>query len=270
MEKSHIDRSVAKFPGDIPPLFPKHLPGLSGVHVFFTTRHPGVSQGGHAGFNLGDHVGDRPERVVENRRRLMELLGAPAQRLCLLRQVHGDQVCLPADEPPEGDALVTDVPGWVLGILVADCAPVLLVDPLARVIGAAHAGWRGAVGGVVPACMAAMERLGARRQRIVAVVGPCIGPTAFMVGQDVWERFLQVRDDYQVHFTVASESGRFLLDLPGFLRRQMCDEGLVRDRIHHVDLCTFSQENLFFSHRRSSQCGEGPCGRQMGGIFLAP
>ncbi|MBF0153577.1 MAG: peptidoglycan editing factor PgeF [Magnetococcales bacterium] len=273
MKKEHDDRSATKFPGDIPLLPMNPVPQLEGVRFFFTTRQHGVSQGGYASLNLADHVGDDIELVRQNRQRLMNFLQMPIEHLCLVRQVHGIQVHLQGESPPlpppEGDALVTDQPGRVLGILTADCAPVLLADPVARVIGAAHAGWRGAIAGVVPSTLEAMASLGAKRERLVAVTGPCIGPAAFVVGPDVWERFLQVSAGYRDHFAAASETGRFLLDLPGFLKRQLLDNGLVPDRIHHAHLCTFSQERLFFSHRRSSRRGEGPCGRQMAGIFLA-
>ncbi|MBF0177563.1 MAG: peptidoglycan editing factor PgeF [Magnetococcales bacterium] len=273
MKSDHHDRSAKILPGDIPLLPMNPLPHMQGVRFFFTTRPHGVSQGSYDSLNLADHVGDHPESVRRNRQRLMRLLDLPDERLCLLRQVHGTRVHLTSDvhptPPPEGDALVTDQPDLVLGILTADCAPVLLADPVARVIGAAHAGWRGAVAGIITTCLEAMCRLGAQRHRVVAVIGPCIGPSTFVVGPDVWEQFLRVSVDHRIHFANAPETGRYLLDLPGFLKCQLSDNGLVPDRIHHADLCTFRQEKLFFSHRRSTQRGETACGRQMAGILLA-
>ncbi len=250
------------------------MPPLPGVGFFLTTRRHGYSQGGYAGLNLADHVGDDPATVMRNRHHLMAVLGMADARLCLLRQVHGVEVRDPANTPPgaiapEGDALVTDRPGLVLGILVADCAPLLFADVAARVIGAAHAGWRGAIAGVVPATLQAMVTRGARREQITTIIGPCIGREVFVVGPEVRERFLQESARYQDHFVEARETGRFLLDLPGFLRRQLVDNGLVSDRIHHAHACTFSREELFFSHRRATLRGGEPCGRQMGGIYLA-
>ncbi|MBF0624234.1 MAG: peptidoglycan editing factor PgeF [Magnetococcales bacterium] len=244
-----------------------------GVDLVVTTRRGGVSQGGYASLNLGAHVGDDPLRVAENRRRLMATLGLPAHSLRLANQVHGTTVLtvtgqnLP-DPPPDGDALVTREPGLLLGILTADCAPVLLADARARVVGAAHAGWRGALAGVIPACQAAMIGLGARIDQLQAWIGPCIGPEAFQVGGEVREQFLLSDIGNGVHFLPDPEPGRFRLDLAGFLRQQLITGGVAPDRIAHVNTCTFKHEADFFSHRRSSILGAGPCGRQLSAIRL--
>lgn len=264
----------------LPLFFDPLPPDPPGVRRFFTQRLGGVSSGSLASLNLGQKVGDTPENVAENRRRLMSALGLPPERLCLVQQVHEAEtrrVEAPSlAPPPEGDALVTDRPGLVLGILTADCAPVLLADPQARVIGAAHAGWRGAVGGILESALHAMERLGAQRERILALTGPCIRQEAFEVGPEVRAQFLAQAEENLAFFrqktpvapVSAGHGEKYLLDLAGYIQHRLHLGGLRREHIHDTMRCTFTEEARFFSHRRSTRQGDAPCGRQLGGLLL--
>lgn len=242
---------------------------LTGVRPFFTTRRGGVSEGRYASCNLGSHVGDDPARVAANRERVMAALGLPAHGLCLLDQVHGREVVVArgAGPLPKADAVVTDQPGLVIGVMTADCLPVVLMDPAARVIGAAHAGWQGARQGVVMACVEVMETLGARRERIIALLGPCIQQERYVVGGEFVAHFppTEGRNFLAPH---GDENGKFTLDIPGYVANALHAGGLARDHIVDLRLCTHEHEGLFFSHRRSSQRQEAPCGRQMGGVVL--
>ena len=184
------------------------LADLPGLRHAFLTRQGGVSAGPFASLNLGQRSGDDPANIATNRQRAAALLGGTADRLVTARQVHS-ATCLAVtepwapDAPPEADALATDRPGLLLGVLTADCAPVLLADPEARVVGAAHAGWRGALSGIVEATVATMRRLGADPQRIRAAVGPCIARESYEVGPEFEQRFLAEDPDSARHFTPA-------------------------------------------------------------------
>lgn len=243
------------------------LPGIR--HAFFT-REGGVSEGIYASLNggLGSH--DRPAHVAENRRRMADRLGATA--LASLHQVHSaDAVTVdaafPAEARPKADGMATRVPGVALGILTADCGPILFADAEARVVGAAHAGWKGALGGVADATLDAMEALGARRDRIVAVLGPTIGREAYEVGPEFKARFVAA-DPGHAHYFAASpgrpDHARF--DLPAFVadRLRRAGVGTVVD----LGLCTYSDPDRFFSYRRTTHRGEPDYGRQIAAIVL--
>lgn len=240
-------------------------------HAFFT-REGGVSTGIYASLNCGPGSGDDPAAVAANRARAMAMLDQPAAALCTLSQIHSAEVVTvrepwdPAD-PPKADAMVTDRPGLVLGILTADCAPVLLADPRARVIGAAHAGWRGALGGVLDATVAAMVALGARPDSILAAIGPCIGHRSYEVGRDFPEPFVD-QDLIDADFFAPSPvtEGRYLFDLPGYVSRRLARAGLTE--VTRVPADTYRDEARFFSYRRGSQRGEADYGRQMSAILL--
>ena len=232
---------------------------LGASHGFFT-RRGGVSQGAYASLNCGLRGADDPAHVAENRARAAAALGAV--RLVSLRQVHGPRV-LQADPgwdtPPEADALVTDRPGLALGILTADCAPVLFEDRAAGVVGAAHAGWRGAVAGVLEATIAAMEHLGARRGRIAAVVGPCIAQPSYEVRADLRDA---VGDDR--FFAPGRDAAHFHFDLPGYCAQRL--QGIGQVALLGAD--TLADEARFFSHRRRTLAGGGPLGHQLSAIML--
>ena len=248
------------------------LDRLAGVRHGFFTRQGGVSEGGFASLNCSLSSGDQPERVRANRGLAAGRLAMTADRLMLVQQVHGSKVALvnqdwPLPQAPEADALVTVRRGIALGVLGADCAPVLLAEPEAGVIGAAHAGWRGALGGVLDSVVAAMEALGARRARLVAAIGPCIHQPSYEVGPDFPRPFLADDPANGDFFAVAARQGHFRFDLPGYIARRLAhlSVGLIETTPHD----TLSQEERFFSHRRSQLRGEKACGRQLSAIALA-
>ncbi|MBF0142175.1 MAG: peptidoglycan editing factor PgeF [Magnetococcales bacterium] len=250
-----------------------------GVRFFFTGRGGGVSGGSYGSLNLGLHVGDRPEDVRENRRRVMAALGVDPGALCLVNQVHGRRtwrVDSPfSDGPPDGDAMVTSRPGLVLGIMTADCVPVLLADAGARVVGAAHAGWRGALAGILDSCLAEMAGLGARSERVFALIGPCVRAPEYEVDDGLRRRFLEAPEGPDPAFvgelfTPGERAGFFMFDLAGYVQMRLIHNGVDAGRIRDIGHCTSAMENTYFSHRRATRQGADPCGRQMGGVFLLP
>lgn len=252
------------------------LPGLS--HGFFP-RTGGVSEGVFASRNCGFGSGDRREAVAENRDRCRRDLGA-AETLLTVYQIHTPDV-VTVNEPwtpetaPQADAMVTDRPGLGLGILTADCAPILFADAEAGVIGAAHAGWKGALGGVTDATVAAMRALGAAPDRITAAIGPCIGPDSYEVGPDFRDRFL-AEDAESAGFFRRPAAGRLekeggaeprpRFDLPGYVARRLRRAGLRAVVITGHD--TLAREDLFFSYRRTTLRQEPDYGRQLSAIVL--
>ena len=253
--------------------------GLRGLAHGFFTREGGVSSGIYATLNGGPGSADDPEAVAENRARIAAHLGIG--RLVSLHQVHSDRVEHvigprddPPDDPPDGprpeaDAMVTDRPGIGLAVLTADCAPVLLADREAGVVGAAHAGWKGALGGVLEAVLDAMAGLGARRERIAAAVGPTISQRAYEVGPEFVERFLDEDRDYGRFFAGGRKDpagDRAMFDLPGFCLHRLREAG-VGDAAW-TGHCTYSDEARFFSYRRACHRGEDDYGRLVAAIAL--
>jgi YfiH family protein len=240
-------------------------------HAFFT-REGGVSEGIYASLNGGVGSSDDPLRVQENRRRMAEALSVAPEALISVYQVHSpDAVIVEGPwmaERPKADAMVTSVPGLALGITTADCGPVLFADAQARVIGAAHAGWRGAVTGVLEATVEAMERLGAKRQSIVAVLGPTISQKAYEVGPDFIERFTREAPGYGGFLKEAQRPGHAMFDLPGFIGTRLEAAG-VGD-FTDLGLCTYSDEERFFSYRRTTHRQEPDYGRLISAIALTP
>jgi hypothetical protein len=244
-----------------------------GVRHGFFGRPGGVSSGPYAALNVGLRSGDLRARVLENRRRAAAALGAPLERLCVARQVHGRD-CLRLDAPleptapPEADALVTTRPDLLLGVTSADCAPVLLADPLAGVVGAAHAGWRGALAGVLEATVRAMVAAGAEPARIVAAVGPCIGRRSYEVGPELRARFLEVDPESGAFFTDRAGSDRPHLDLEGYCLARLARAGIARVQAVGRDTC--AEPETFFSYRRTTLAGGGAFGLQLSAIRLDP
>lgn len=247
-------------------------------HGFFT-RRGGVSRGPFAALNCSLSGRDDPEAVRTNRARAMDALGLPPGALLGLHQVHGPAVVTVGDETwpaegprPQADAMVTDRPGIALGIVTADCAPVLFADAEAGVIGAAHAGWRGAVAGVLEAVLDAMERLGARRGRIAAAVGPCIGQRSYEVGPDLRDAVIQASRDTAGDtrfFAPGRQEDRWWFDLPGYCAARLAAAGAGAVEALGVD--TLAEEERFFSHRRNTLAGGGsPIGHQLSAIALVP
>jgi YfiH family protein len=238
-------------------------------HGFFG-RMGGVSQGIFATLNCGPGSGDARLDVVENRRRVVDALAAGSQLLTLY-QIHSPNVVTVTapwniGEGPQADAMVTNVPGIALGILTADCAPVLLVDAEMGVIGAAHAGWKGALGGVTDSVIAAMEELGAKRHRIAAAIGPCISQANYEVGPEFRDRFLDA-DKRNAHFFVSSDRAQhFRLDLEGYVAERLQAARIAN--IAQLSVCTYAREGDFFSFRRAIHRGETDYGRQVSAIVL--
>jgi len=240
-------------------------------HGFFT-REGGVSEGLYASLNCGLGSGDDPHRVTENRARAMAMLGLDGAPLCTAYQVHGAEVRVvdapwPPERRPKVDAMVTTVPGLAIGVLTADCVPLLLADAEARVVGAAHAGWRGALAGVIEAAVEAMVGLGARRERIAAAVGPSIGRSSYEVGPEFPGPFLADDGANRRFFSAAGDDGRCLFDLAGFVVARLRSAGL--EAPEHLARDTLDEDALFFSYRRSRLRGEGDYGRALSAIALA-
>lgn len=250
-----------------PALQPEGWEGLS-VRVLFTTRHP---LAGEAPFNLGEHP-DPPQAMVQ-RALLARQLGLPVDQLLLCRQTHSARVHAVSapwsGPPPEGDALVTATPGLLIAVLTADCLPLILLDPVARVAGAVHAGWRGALAGVIPAGIAAMTALGAEPGRLLAWIGPCLRQPRFEVGPEMMVPFLTAHPRANLFFSPPGRFGpRPHFDLAGFATRQLIDIGLLSDHIWDDGVCTYEQESACFSHRRASHRPGELSGRQLAGIVL--
>ena len=240
-------------------------------HAFFT-RQGGVSDGIYASLNGGVGSSDEPTRVQENRRRMAEALGVAPDALISVHQVHSPDAVLVegswTGERPKADAMVTAVPGLALGITTADCGPVLFADPGARVIGAAHAGWRGAVTGVLESTLDAMERLGARRETTIAVLGPTISQKAYEVGPDFIERFTKEAAGFERFLGQAEKQGHAMFDLPGFIGARLNAAGI--GAFTDLGLCTYSDEERFYSYRRTTHRKEPDYGRLISAIVLTP
>jgi YfiH family protein len=239
-------------------------------HGFFN-RVGGVSKGIYSGLNAGLNSNDRREDVAENRRRIASHFGVGSDHLVSPRQVHGIEVATltgpwPDGRPSDADAIVTATPGVAIGVATADCAPVLFADPRAGIVGAAHAGWRGALEGVLPATLAAMERLGADPSDVVAVVGPTISQRRYEVGADFRARFLAADAGYDAFFLAGGRADHFQFDLPGFIvsRLRALGVGSVVD----LSLCTYDDEDWFYSYRRATHRNEADYGRQISAIAL--
>ena len=241
-------------------------------HAFFT-RAGGVSQGLYGSNNCGPGSGDAPAAVRENRARCMRRLELPADRLTTCFQIHSAEAVVVekpwgVDDAPRADGMATAVPGVALGVLTADCAPVLFADTRARVVGAAHAGWRGAHAGVLEATLKAMGKLGARPRDIVAAVGPCIAQRSYEVGPSFPDSFIAedpVNKDYFAH---APRPGHWLFDLPGYITKRLGDAGV--GLIQRCPNDTFAEEDRFFSYRRSRLRGETDYGRGLSVIVINP
>jgi purine-nucleoside/S-methyl-5'-thioadenosine phosphorylase / adenosine deaminase len=243
------------------------IPGLN--HAFFT-RDGGVSDGIYGSLNGGIGSNDDPVRVAENRRRMAEQMGVTSEHFLTLFQVHSPDVEV-ASAPwesaarPRADAIVTRTEGLAIGVTAADCGPILLVDPSARVIGAAHAGWKGALTGVVESTVGAMEKLGADRAGIVAAIGPLIRQRSYEVGGEFVERFVEADAENALFFIPSSRAGHAMFDLAGFIRMRLENAGVLM--IDDTGIDTYSDER-FYSYRRSVHRGEPDYGRHVHAIAL--
>ena len=246
------------------------LPGIR--HGFFT-RAGGISEGLFASLNCGFGSGDDAGRVAENRARVARQLSVAPERLVTCHQNHSAEAVAvetpwPREAAPRADGMVTTQPGIALAVLAADCAPVLLADPKGRVVGACHAGWRGALGGIVDSTVEEMMRQGARLERLVAVVGPCIGKLSYEVGPEFPAPFLAADPTDADLFNPAARADHFLFDLAGYVLRRLGRLGVGAAAATGGD--TVADEQRFFSYRRACLRGERVYGRLISAIALAP
>jgi len=244
--------------------------GPKGIRHGFFTRAGGVSDGIYRGLNVGLGSGDSRESVIENRRRAARWLGVPDSHLATVHQIHSPDVeivggPIPLDQRPRADALVTAAPGIALGILTADCGPILFADPAARVIGAAHAGWKGAFDGIVENTIAAMETLGANPADIHAVPGPAISAANYEVGPERVASLIDADPANAAYFAPSETAGHALFDLNRYTLDRLKRAGVTVD---HVARCTYADADTFFSYRRTTHRREPDYGRQLSAIVL--
>ncbi|MCM2291232.1 peptidoglycan editing factor PgeF [Allorhizobium sp. BGMRC 0089] len=263
---------TAFFSADSPqPLTSSLLSGLAAngiLHGYFT-RQGGVSDGIYRGLNVGLGSKDQREAVMENRSRVAGHFGLGEERLVSVHQVHSPDVVTVTeafgDTRPQVDAMVTATPGLVLGVLSADCGPILFADPENRVIGAAHAGWKGALTGVLENTIAAMEALGSHRDTIHAALGPSISRSAYEVGPEFVERFLAHDPAYERFFQPSSKAGHAMFDLPGLTVSRLLQAGVKAEALN---ICTYGEPDRFYSYRRTTHAGEPDYGRQISAITI--
>jgi YfiH family protein len=242
---------------------------LAGIRHAFFTRDGGVSSGIYASLNGGPGSADQPGNVAENRARMAEMLGVQPGHLLTAYQIHSAEVVTidcPWRERPRADAIVTRASGLAVAITTADCGPVLLADAQARVIAAAHAGWRGALAGILEATVAAMEHCGAQRHRITAALGPMIRQRNYEVGPELRARF--TAEDLANHrfFSASPRPTHSLFDLAGYITARLAAAGL--EQVEDLHLCTYEDETRFFSYRRSTHRHEPDYGRHINAIAL--
>jgi YfiH family protein len=248
------------------------LRAAPGVRHAFFTREGGTSAGLYASLNCGFGSGDDPRRVADNRAIAAAQLDVMPERLISCHQVHGTDI-ITVEQPwrrqdnPRADGMVTMVPGIALGVLAADCAPVLFADPDAHIIGAAHGGWRGTLAGVMEATVAAMNALGATPASIRAAIGPCIAQPSYEVGPEFAATHAAADPESERFFRPAARQGHFLFDLPGYIAHRLMRLGLASVECTGHD--TAADEHLFFSYRRACQRGESDYGRGLAAIALA-
>jgi len=248
------------------------LSKLAGIRHAFFTRSGGVSQGVYATLNGGVGSSDTPDNVAENRARMAAALGVKPDRLLTAYQIHSSDVAV-AGEPwthesrPRADAIVTRTPQLAIGVSTADCGPLLLADAEAGVIGAAHAGWRGALTGVIESTVAAMEILGAERSRIMAALGPAIRQPNYEVGPEFVARFVAVSADNARFFVASKRVDHGMFDLAGYIADRVQHAGIVE--FEDLALCNYAEPERFFSYRRTTKRGEPDYGRHINAIALA-
>jgi YfiH family protein len=244
------------------------LSSLSGVRHAFFTRQGGVSTGVYESLNVGLGSADDPASVAENRERCARWFGAPPASLFTCYQIHSARAhrAGPGWARPEGDAVIAAAAELVCGALSADCAPILMADPKARVVAAAHAGWKGALGGVVEAALDEMERAGAHRARVVAAVGPCIGPASYEVGEEFLARFASEDPGSERFFLPGADPAKRMFDLPAYVLGRLGRAGIAQ--AESVGRDTYVEPEAFFSNRRAVHRGEADYGRLLSAIML--
>jgi YfiH family protein len=238
-------------------------------HAFFT-RNGGVSEGIYASLNGGLGSKDAPDRVHENRNRMAAALGVAPARFLTCHQIHSPNVVVAStpwarEATPEADAIVTREPGLAIGVLTADCGPVLFADGEAGVVGVAHSGWKGALGGVLEATVATMEKLGAERRRIRAALGPLIRKENYEVGPEFVARFSDDDAANEKYFTPSQTAGHAMFDLPAYIAARLARAGVA---FEDLKLCTYADPTRFFSYRRTTHRAEPDYGRHVNAIVL--
>lgn len=249
----------------------KTLTSIDGIAHGFFTRKDGVSEGIYASLNCGPGSNDDAEAVKENRRRVMEELEAYEASLCSLHQIHSDKVVAvraPWSDAsrPQADAMVSKTPNMALGILTADCGPVLFADAQAGVIGAAHAGWKGASAGVLENTVDAMEAFGAHKENMVAVIGPTIAQENYEVGPEFVETLVALSPENTAFFIPSDKPNHQRFDLPAYITHRLAQCGLRQ--IENLAMDTYRNEAEFFSYRRTTHRGEPDYGRQLSAIMI--
>ncbi|MBV9508675.1 MAG: peptidoglycan editing factor PgeF [Caulobacteraceae bacterium] len=253
------------------PLQSSLLAAAPGVRHAFFTRQGGVSKGLYRALNVGAGSKDDPAAVAENRALAAAWFDAPPEALTTVYQVHSATAHVaarPWPAPPEGDAVVSMAPGLICGALAADCAPVLIADAEARVVAAAHAGWRGALGGVVASAVEAMAGLGADPARMVAAVGPCIGPASYEVGLDFLGAFIRTDPKFERFFMPGAAPDKRQFDLAAFVLHRLAEAGVTHAEWIGRDTC--AEADLFFSNRRAFKTGDADYGRLLSAVMLEP
>lgn len=260
--------TVSKTQPKLAPITDAHLDSMPGVRHGFFTRQGGVSEGIYAGLNTGFGSKDNTAHVEENRQRIIDHLGASA---FLTVYQHHSALCIRTRAPwnpsvaPRADAIVTSTPGLAICAQAADCGPVLFADPHAKVIGAAHAGWKGALFGILEATIEAMESEGAQRGNIHAVLGPSISAKAYEVGPDYAARFTDIDAAHARYFTPSAKPGHMMFNLPAFTLDRLKKAGVTA---RSVGRCTYDEPELFYSYRRTTHRGEADYGRLASAIML--
>ena len=252
------------------PIKDERLKAIAGVSHSFFTRPGGVSQGIYAGLNAGLGSDDVRDNVVENRRRMAEELGVAATMLASPYQVHSPDVIVTdtawqGDDRPKADGVVTTQPGLAIGIVTADCGPVLFADSEAGVVGACHAGWKGALGGVLENTIDAMCEAGATRANITAILGPTISQKSYQVGPGFPEPFVELSSDNAQYFGPSDKPDHHQFNLDQYIVDRLSAAGVESGSVQR---CTYQEENNFFSYRRTTHRGEADYGRQLSAIVL--
>jgi hypothetical protein len=256
----------------VPALQAVSLSALDGIRHAFFTRAGGVSSGVYATLNSGIGSQDAAVNVAENRARMAATMGVAPEHLLTAYQMHSPTVMLverpwSTDERPRADAMVTRLRGVALGISTADCGPILFADATARVIGGAHAGWRGALSGVIEATVDAMERIGADRRRMVAVLGPTISQPNYEVGPELIERFVAADAGNAQYLVSSVRAGHAHFDLPGYIIARL--RGAAVATVENIDRCTYAEPEHFYSYRRATHQDDADYGRHINAIALA-
>jgi YfiH family protein len=246
------------------------LAALPNIRHAFFTREGGVSDGIYASLNGGLGSKDAPDKVQENRTRMAAALGVAPGRFLTCYQIHSPNVVVaetawPREATPEADAIVTREPGLAIGVLTADCGPVLFADGKAGVVGAAHSGWKGALGGVLEATITAMEKLGAQRGRMRAALGPLIRQENYEVGPEFVARYTGADPDNARYFKPSAKADHAMFDLPSYIAARLARAGVAFEDLR---LCTYADPQRFFSYRRTTHRAEPDYGRHVNAIVL--